>query len=274
MIVFRRQSTAKYVARNRVNQKIEGAQFGREALWVIGCVAERDAGWSQDPRSLTGAQIKFYGGCMSRRPLSLIGSFLFLLAFFAGVFPAGAQTCCTIPQAESAQREGNYLTYDTEWTLTVAGSPLGFTGRYVYEFPPGGYTGSDSCWFQGSPEGYPGAPHPVVSGGDWSITGYILSPADVNGYDTSNYARTPYYQNYYGPNVQCYVTLYQGMAISCGDGWLYYASAPPGKTATNPANIISFTILSGSEVNYRDEFSGQQICAKEPQGTVTDPCYE
>lgn len=50
---------------------------------------------------------------MSRRPLSLIGSFLFLLAFFAGVFPAGAQTCCTIPQAESAQRSATLI---AEWS--------------------------------------------------------------------------------------------------------------------------------------------------------------
>lgn len=87
---------------------------------------------------------------------------------------------------------------------------------------------------------------------------------DANGYNGTQTQQSEtvvqWYQSYYGPGINCGATIYQGLVISCGTGWnsSYYG-----------INELVATSYSNSEVNYRDEFSGQQIWAKEPQGIVT-----
>jgi hypothetical protein len=87
---------------------------------------------------------------------------------------------------------------------------------------------------------------------------------DTNGWP-SQYVKD--YQSYYGSGVNCSVTLYQGMLMSCGNDWENYTEVPgPFGTYSGipSSNTLTYTIKSTTEVNERVEFSGEKVSATEP----------
>lgn len=164
----------------------------------------------------------------------------------------------------AASRDGGpYYTYTTEWEMAISDAfYTNFGSRWVFEYPT--QQGDDACYDGLGGQGkYP--PLDLVTGGDWQVSIANQWGIDSNGYSSE----ASYYQSVYGPGVNCGATNYQGMEISCGNNWQKYA---PNAAGTTSANVLICWIYNGWETNYRHEFSGQQVCASEPSGTVNGSC--
>lgn len=202
---------------------------------------------------------------MMRCALCAIASFLGLVLTLTAARPVWAQECCAIPSMEVASRETGppASTYTTKWEMGISNAAYtNFDSKYVFEYPT--EQGDDTCYDGLGGKGkYP--PLNVVTGGDWPVDISNQWGPDYNGYG----AWASYYQSVYGPGTSCGATNYQGLEISCADSWQKYA---PNAAGTTSPNLLICWVVYGSETNYRREFSGQQVCAYEPSGTVNGSC--
>lgn len=180
-----------------------------------------------------------------------------------------AEKCCVRPATEVATRNESYNTYGTSWNLTITGAT--FDGALIVEYDGSSigpeYTGTDSC-AAGLPTSSPYYinPNPSVSGGEWPV-----GPDNDFGPDNNALSNSPsivqYYQQLYGPAINCGVTLYQGMRLECG---MYaYVTYTQRSDASFDPNVLTMMLTATEEVNGRKEFSGQNVWSEEPSGQVT-----